>query len=108
MLTGSGFWALKMAVSRKKSKNAEFRVNMRVPGQLKRKYEQAASLQGETLSGWAKNVLAEAAERQIRDHEFLEMALKDRIAFAEAILCPPEPNKANVAAAKRYKKVFGL
>ena len=75
-----------------------------MPAALKQKYERAASLQGETFSGWAKNVLAEAADKQIREHEFLDMALKDRLAFAEAVLSPPQPTKAALAAAKRYKQ----
>jgi uncharacterized protein (DUF1778 family) len=84
------------------------RIAMRVPASIKRKYERAASLQGETFSGWAKTVLAEAADRQIREHEFLDMAMRDRLAFAKAILEPPAPAKSAVEAAKRYKKVFGL
>src|SRR4051812_29815858 len=93
---------------RKIAKTNLERLAMRVPGQLKEKYERAASLQGETLSGWAKNVLAEAADRQLREHEFLQMALQDRVSFAEALLDPPKPTKANIEAAKRYKKTFGL
>jgi len=37
----------------------------------------AADLRSETFSGWAKHVLAEAAEKQIREHEFTAMALAD-------------------------------
>jgi uncharacterized protein (DUF1778 family) len=100
---------MNMAQPKKKpSKSNLERLAMRVPEQLKAKYERAASLQGETLSGWAKNVLAEAADKQLRDHEFLEMAYQDRLAFAEAVLSPPEPTKANLEAAKRYKKAFGI
>ncbi len=84
------------------------RLAMRVPADLKEKYERAAELRGETFSGWAKNVLDEAAERQIRAHEFTSMALSDRIAFMEAALNPPEPTEAAINAAKRYKKTFGL
>lgn len=80
---------------------------MRVPAALKDKYTRAAELRGETFSGWAKHVLDEAAERQIREYEFTEMALEDRVSFMEAVLLPPEPTQAAVNAAKRYKKVFG-
>lgn len=98
-----------MAAGKKKvKKDAIERLAMRVPSALKEKYTRAAELRGETFSGWAKHVLDEAAERQIREHEFTEMALADRVAFMESVLSPPEPTSATVEAAKRYKKVFGL
>ncbi|CAN5538080.1 hypothetical protein BH11CYA1_BH11CYA1_14830 [soil metagenome] len=81
---------------------------MRVPAALKDKYTRAAELRGETFSGWAKHVLDEAAERQIREHEFTVMALSDRIRFMQAVLHPPAPTEASILAAKHYKKTFGL
>jgi uncharacterized protein (DUF1778 family) len=97
-----------MAVNRKSNKEAIERLAMRVPAALKDKYTRAAELRGETFSGWAKHVLDEAAERQIREHEFTHMALADRIAFMESVQSPPQPTQAVVAAAKRYRKVFGI
>lgn len=95
-----------MAVSKKKSNDDAERMAMRVPAELKEKLSRAAALRGETFSGWAKPILAEAAERQLREHEFTEMAQADRIAFIEAILSPPKPTRAAIEAAKRYKKAF--
>ncbi len=97
-----------MAVNKRAKKEAIERLAMRVPSALKEKYTRAAELRGETFSGWAKHVLDEAAERQIREHEFTDMALADRIAFMESVLSPPKPTQAAVQAAKRYKKVFDL
>ena len=96
-----------MAVNKKNNKEAIERLAMRVPAALKDKYTRAAELRGETFSGWAKHVLDEAAERQIREHEFTHMALSDRVAFMEAVLNPPAPTEAAVEAAKRYRKLFG-
>ncbi len=96
-----------MAVSKKKTKKEVERLAMRVPAALKEKYARAASLRGETFSGWAKTVLDEAAERQIREHEFLDLSRTDRLAFVEALVDPPAPSDAAVKAAKRYKKVLG-
>lgn len=97
-----------MAAKKKMKKEAMERLAMRVPSSLKDKYTRAAELRGETFSGWAKHVLDEAAERQIREHEFTDMALADRVAFMESVLAPPKPTQAVVQAAKRYKKVLGL
>lgn len=83
-----------MAVKKKVNKEAIERLAMRVPAALKNKYIKAAELRGETFSGWAKPVLDEAAERQIREHEFTYMALADRVAFMEAVLNPPKPTGA--------------
>ncbi len=98
-----------MATRKKVNKQVNLeRVAMRVPAAIKEKFERAAYLKGETFSGWAKTVLAEAADRQIRDHEFFEMAIADRLSFMEAVLSPPKPTRVAVDAAKRYKKVLGL
>lgn len=97
-----------MALRKKSKKEAIERLAMRVPAALKDKYTRAAELRGETFSGWAKHVLDEAADRQLREHEFTTLALADRIAFCEAVISPPKPTRAAVAAAKRYKKVLGL
>jgi len=96
-----------MAVSKKKTGNDVERLAMRVPAALKEKYVRAAALRGETFSGWAKTVLDEAADRQIREHEFTELSRTDKLAFVEALLNPPSPSVAAMNAAKRYKKVFG-
>ncbi len=81
---------------------------MRLPAELKEQVERAAALRGETVSGWAKPILAEAAARQLRDHDFLEMARADRVAFIQAVLSPSKPTKAAIEAARRYKKAFGV
>lgn len=97
-----------MATSKKKSTNDAERLAMRLPSELKEQVERAAALRGETVSGWAKPILAEAAARQLREHDFLEMAQADRIAFIQAVLSPAKPSKSAIEAAKRYKKVFGV
>jgi uncharacterized protein (DUF1778 family) len=95
-----------MAFKKKVDKEAIERLAMRVPSELKEKYMRAAELRGETFSGWAKHVLDEAAEKQIKENEFTTMALADRVAFMEAVLAPPEPTPAAIEAARRYKKRF--
>ncbi|MDZ4837471.1 MAG: DUF1778 domain-containing protein [Candidatus Melainabacteria bacterium] len=95
-----------MAISKKKSNDAD-RLAMRLPSELKKQVERAAALRGETVSGWAKPILAEAAARQLREHDLIEMSHADRIAFIEAVLSPPKPAQRAIEAAKRYKKAFG-
>jgi uncharacterized protein (DUF1778 family) len=97
-----------MAVSKKKATNDAERLALRLSPELKEQVERAAALRGETVSGWAKPILAEAAARQLREHDFVELAQADRVAFIEAILAPPKPTAAAIEAAKRYKKAFGV
>lgn len=97
-----------MAKPKKKSTKDAERLAMRVPAELKVQVERAAALRGETVSGWAKPILAEAAARQLQEHDLIEMARADRAAFIEAVLAPPKPTQAAINAAKRYKTAFGI
>jgi uncharacterized protein (DUF1778 family) len=96
-----------MALKKTNKADAIERLGMRVTQSMKNKYSRAAALRGETVSGWAKSVLDEAAEKQIREHELTELSLADKIAFVQAVLNPPKPTKSAVTAAKRYKQMFG-
>ncbi len=81
----------------------------RCNNEIKQKVDYAAQLQGVPTSGFMKTVLSEAADRTIRQHEFIELSLRDRIAFAEALISSaPAPSRKAIAAAKRYKKRLGL
>jgi uncharacterized protein (DUF1778 family) len=97
-----------MAISKKKSIHDAERLAMRIPAELKEQIERAATLRGETVSGWAKPILAEAAVRQLKEHDFIEMTQADRVAFIEAVLAPPKPSQAAIDAARLYKKAFGV
>ncbi len=97
-----------MALQKKQPSNDFERLAMRLSPELKEQVERAAALRGETVSGWAKIVLAEAAACQLREHDFIELSKADRIAFIEALIAPPKPAKAAIDAARRYKKVLGI
>lgn len=93
--------------SRKKETN-EDRLGMRLSPELKKKIDYAAQLKGVPTAGFVKSVLAEAADRTIKEHEFIDLTRRDREAFVQALLNPPEPSEKSIDAARRYKKRLGL
>ncbi len=84
------------------------RMGMRLSSELKQKIQTAAQIKGVPVAGFVKTVLDEAADRAIKQHEFIKLTLKDREAFVKALLNPGEPSKKAITAAKRYKQRLGL
>jgi uncharacterized protein (DUF1778 family) len=54
------------------------RLDLRVPAELKRTIERAATLSGETVSGFVLGVALRRARRVIRESEVIELSDRDR------------------------------
>lgn len=78
------------------------RLEARIPGDLKAIMVRAAALQGQTLTDFVVASASETARRVIRESEVLQLSERDQIAFAQALLNPPEPTERMKAAARRY------
>ncbi|MGH2412059.1 MAG: DUF1778 domain-containing protein [Chloroflexota bacterium] len=65
--------------------------------------EQAAAMEGRSVSDFVLTHVQPAAERTIRDQRILELSERDSVAFIEALLNPPEPNARLRAAWRQYK-----
>lgn len=83
------------------------RLEARVDPDAKRLWQQAAELQGRTLTDFVIASVQEAAMKVIHQHQSLQLNQEDSVAFVEAILNPPEPNSALKEAAAEYKQKFG-
>lgn len=70
------------------------RVQARVGSAVKHVIEQGAELSGLSLSDFMVNSSRERAEALIREHRVITLTTADSLAFANAILNPPEPNPA--------------
>ena len=70
------------------------RVQARVGSAVKQVIEQGAELSGLSLSDFMVNSSRERAEALIREHRVITLTAADSVAFANAILNPPEPNPA--------------
>ena len=61
-----------------------------------------------SATGLAAGDLAyEGARRVLEEHERMLLSGADRDAFMKALLNPPEPTEALVAALKRHRELFG-
>ncbi len=90
-----------------KSQKSLARLEARVDAEIKAKWQQAADLQGITLTDFIITSLQESASKIIQQHQTMKLNKKDTAAFVDAILNPPQPNENLIAAAKEYKKIMG-
>ena len=89
------------STARKEAKTE--RLEARVPAKLKAELLRAAALQGQTLTDFVLSATAKAARRTIREHTILELSQRDQVAFADALLDPPDATLRLAEAARRYR-----
>ena len=85
----------------KKTTRLEARISPGVHALL----QQAASLQGRTLSEFVIDSARLAAEATIAGHEVIRLSLQDQQRFASALLHPAPPGAALKKAAARHRKL---
>jgi uncharacterized protein (DUF1778 family) len=68
-------------------------------------FEEAAALEGTTLTDFVVRSTQRAAEEAIREHSTLVLTPQASRAFVEALLEPQAPNAALRAAADHYRRV---
>lgn len=68
------------------------RLNLRLPKTAKRRIEQAASVEGKTVSGFIVSSALENAEKTIQEHETMALARRDAKRFFDIIVNPPAPD----------------
>jgi uncharacterized protein (DUF1778 family) len=91
----------------KNSSRKQQRLEARVtPGQ-KRLIERAAELRGTSVTAFVVDSAQEAATRTITEFEMLNLQDEARELFVNAVLNPPAPNEAALAAARRYREDLG-
>lgn len=82
------------------------RLEARVDPKLKALWQQAAELQGRTLTDFVVASLQDAATKVIKQHQSMQLDREDTEAFVEAILNPPEPKEELKAAFAEYEQMF--
>jgi uncharacterized protein (DUF1778 family) len=82
------------------------RLEARVNSEIKALWQKAADLEGVTLTDFVIASVQAAACRVIEQHQTLKLGVEDAEAFVEAILNPPQPSDALMAATLRYKQVI--
>jgi len=82
---------IRKAVARKDRITRGDRLGFRLDEQTKALIEQAAQLERRKVSDYCLTAIADAARRTISRHETLLLSERDRAAFFEALVNPPEP-----------------
>lgn len=85
-----------------REENRSERIQARATKHAKDKLEQAAAVQGVSLSDFIISTALEQANKTLQAHVQLELSARDSRAFAEALINPPAPNEALRAARDRH------
>lgn len=82
------------------------RLEVRVTEESKKNIEAAAYLRGQNLTEYVLDVLVEASQETIRQHQLLELTKNDLKSFVDALLNPAVPTKQAINDAKWYQKII--
>ena len=80
------------------------RVGIRVPPDLKRAWDEAAALEGRSLSDIVIAATTEAIADIIDRHRIIRLSQTDMAQITQDLQDPPEPNEALISAIRSYKK----
>ena len=80
------------------------RINLRLDAAAKHKIEQAASVEGRTVSGFILSSALACADAAVRAHETMVLGKRDAEVFLDAILNPPEPNEKLRRAMREHRE----
>ena len=84
------------------------RIDVRLPGESKRLIEAAATLSGQTVSGFVTSVAVREARKVLAEAQTTHLSNRDRDVFLKALdAIDAQPNAALTRAAARFKRRFG-
>jgi uncharacterized protein (DUF1778 family) len=84
------------------------RLETRVTADQKNLIEQAAALQGRSVTDFVLTSVQEAAQRAIEEHQRLDLSVRDSQAFVEALINPPPVNDRLLETVRRYRQATGV
>jgi uncharacterized protein (DUF1778 family) len=82
------------------------RVGLRVPPDLKRAWDEAAELEGRSLSDIIITATTEAVAEIIGRHRIIRVSQADMEQIMEDLRNPPEPNETLIDAMSSYRKAI--
>ncbi len=91
----------------RKPRNRDERLGFRLDEESKDLIEQAASLSRRKVSDFCVTALLDTARRVIAEHETLALSARDRKAFFDTLMHPPEPSKRLQRALAEHKRRVG-
>ncbi|GAA3102594.1 hypothetical protein GCM10010520_54670 [Rhizobium viscosum] len=84
------------------------RLETRVTAEQKNLIEQAAALQGRSVTDFVLTSVQEAAQRAIQEHQRLDLSVRDSQTFVEALVNPPSVNDRLRETVRRYRQATGV
>ena len=96
--------AAKVPPSRARSERLEARLS----AAQKALIEQAAALQGRSVTDFVLASAQDAARRTIEEHTRIELSVNNSLAFAEALLNPEPLSERLRETARRYRRATGI
>jgi uncharacterized protein (DUF1778 family) len=91
-----------------KTRTRSERLEARVTTEIKGMIENAAAIQGRTVTDFLLTSVQDAARRVIEDHQRLDLTIRDRQAFVEALLRPRPVNDRLRDTVRRYRDLTGV
>lgn len=95
------------ATARKDRITRDDRLGFRLDEQTKGLIERAAQLERRKVSDYCLTAIADAARRTIAAHETLSLSERDRTAFFEALIDPPDPSERLARALVEHGRRVG-
>lgn len=89
------------------ARSKDGRLSARVTSETKALFVRAAEIQGRSVTDFMVQSTVEAAQRVIREYEYLDLSQRDRVAFVEAVLNPLPPGDRLMEAARRHQHLPG-
>lgn len=83
------------------------RLEARTTPDVRDQIERAAALQGRSVSDFIVASTLEAAQKAIATTEVIHLSREAQIAFAKALIDPPEPSEALKKAFARHRQMTG-
>jgi uncharacterized protein (DUF1778 family) len=83
------------------------RLEARVNAETKALCQEAANLEGRSLTDFIVASAVESARRVIRERELIDLSRRDCKAFVASLLDPPPPKRRLRDAARYYERVMG-
>ncbi|MBC7203985.1 MAG: DUF1778 domain-containing protein [Pusillimonas sp.] len=91
-----------MATTVSSSKRLEARISAELHATLK----QAAAMEGRTLTDFVVDAVQTAARGSIERSQVIQLSIANQQAFSNALISPPEPNKALKRAFKKRETLL--
>lgn len=83
------------------------RLEVRINHEQKALLQQAAALEGRSLSDYLVSVALRAAEASLHDRMVITLSARDSVRFVEHLLNPPEPSAPLMRASAHYRQLLG-